>query len=361
MSLPTSTKAIVLHKDASGNKEVFHDAVVASIPVPALQSGQVLVKLSALAFNRRDLWLRMGMYPGLAFDKVMGSDGVGQVIAAADPKDELLHKRVFFLPMKGWEDDPDAPEAGDAFAVVGGVKFAEYGTFAEYVVVDRNQVLLAPEFIDDLHLAAWPLGGLTAWRATMVNGRVSSGQTVLVTGAGGGVAIVAIQLCIAQGANVYVTTGSADKIKKAVDLGAKGGVNYKDADWPAQLADLLKKDGIKKLDVVIDSAGGEQLMAQVGKVLKAGGIVVCYGMTAGKQINVTMREVMRNQRLVGSTMGSKADLKNATAFLEKHRIIPAVSHVLYGLDGALEAFEIMKQGEGFGKVVVDISGGKASL
>lgn len=78
MSLPTSTKAIILRKDASGNKEVFHDAVVISIPVPALQSGQVLVKLRALAFNRRDLWLRMGMYPGLAFDKVMGADGVGE-------------------------------------------------------------------------------------------------------------------------------------------------------------------------------------------------------------------------------------------------------------------------------------------
>ncbi|KZP14322.1 NAD(P)-binding protein, partial [Athelia psychrophila] len=162
-----------------------------------------------------------------------------------------------------------------------------------------------------------------------------------------------IQLCIAQGANVYVTTGSADKIKKAVDLGAMGRVNYKDADWPAQLADPLKKDGIDQLDVVIDSAGG--LMAQVGKVLKAGGIVVCYGMTAGRQINMTMREVIRNQRLIGSTMGSKADLKDTTAFLEKHRILPAVSHVLYRLEGALGGFETMKQGEGFGKVVVDVS------
>ncbi|KAF7976106.1 hypothetical protein HWV62_7533 [Athelia sp. TMB] len=359
MSLPTSTKAIVLRKDASGAKEVFHEAVISTIPIPSLQSGQVLVKLSALAFNRRDLWLRMGQYPGLAFDKVMGSDGVGQVIAAADPQDELLNKRVFFLPMKGWEKDPDAPEAD--FAVVGGVKYAEYGTFAEYTVVDRNQLLLAPEYIDDLHLAAFPLGGLTAWRATMVNGRVSPGQTVLVTGAGGGVAIVAIQLCIAQGANVYVTSGNAEKIKKAVEIGAKGGVCYKDADWPTQLAELIKKDGIKHVDVVIDSAGGEQLMTQVGKVLKQGGIVVCYGMTAGRQINMTMREVLRNQRLVGSTMGSKADLKEATAFLEKHRIFPTVSHVLYGLEGALEGFEIMKQGESFGKIVVDLSGRKASL
>ena len=80
MSLPTSTKAIVLRKDASGAKDVFHDAIVSNIPIPPLQSGQVLVKLSALAFNRRDLWLRMGQYPGLAFDKVMGADGVGEFV-----------------------------------------------------------------------------------------------------------------------------------------------------------------------------------------------------------------------------------------------------------------------------------------
>lgn len=72
----------------------------------------------------------------------------------------------------------------------------------------------------------------------MVNGRVSPGQTVLVTGAGGGVAILAIQLCIAQGANVYVTSGNAEKIKKAVEIGAKGGVCYKDGAHAYKLTDL---------------------------------------------------------------------------------------------------------------------------
>ncbi|KZP26103.1 hypothetical protein FIBSPDRAFT_918248 [Athelia psychrophila] len=170
----------------------------------------------------------------------------------------------------------------------------------------------------------------------MVNGRVSSGQTVLVTGAGGGVAIIAIQLCMAQSANIYITTGSADNINRAVDIGAKGG-----------LENLLKTDGIKKID---DSAGGEQLMTLVGRVLGNGGIVVCYGMTAGKHINVTMPEVMYNRWLIA-----------AIAFLEKHRIIPVISRVLYGLEGALEGFDIRKQVEGFGKVVVDISGTDASL
>lgn len=133
----------------------------------------------------------------------------------------------------------------------------------------------------------------------MINGQVSPSQNILITGAGGGVAILAIQLCIAKGANVYVTSGSEEKIQMAMKLGAKGGVNYKSSrcfissvvhrmvadlrdteDWPTELANLLKQNtsGTGKIDAVIDSAGGDQLMTQVGKVLKNGGRVVCYGM-----------------------------------------------------------------------------------
>jgi NADPH:quinone reductase-like Zn-dependent oxidoreductase len=158
--------------------------------------------------------------------------------------------------------------------------------------VDCLEVCLGPmHHLRKMHLS-WN-------RAAIINGLVSSGQNVLVTGAGGGVAVIAIQLCIAKGANVYVTSGSDEKIKKAVELGARGGVNYKSSKcqfafstciyrpillhkdkWPTELANLLIQDtnGKGKIDVVIDSGGGDQLMTQVGKVLKTGGRVVCYGM-----------------------------------------------------------------------------------
>ncbi len=139
----------------------------------------------------------------------------------------------------------------------------------------------------------------------MVKGKVSAGQNVLITGIGGGVAILALQLCVAKGANVYVTSGDEEKVRKAIKLGARGGVNYKDSkpvifssceskltvytrprtnegDWPIQISALLSKDakengGTGTLDVVIDSGGGD-IMAQIGKMLKQGGSVVCYGM-----------------------------------------------------------------------------------
>jgi len=165
------------------------------------------------------------MYPGIVDGSVLGADGAGTVIASATRDDPLINKRVFLTPSRGWEKDPLAPESN--FGILGGGALPPIGTFSEYVVVERDQVIPTPDHLDDVHAAAWPLGAVPAWRATMVNADIQRSQNVLITGIGGGVALIAMQLCIAKGASVYVTSGSQDKIQKAVELGAKGGANYK--------------------------------------------------------------------------------------------------------------------------------------
>jgi len=77
----------------------------------------------------------------------------------------LLHRRVFLVPMRGWESAPDAPEKDSEFGILGGGSHPPLGTFSEYVVVERDQVIISPDHLDDIHIAAWPLGGLTAWRS----------------------------------------------------------------------------------------------------------------------------------------------------------------------------------------------------
>jgi len=156
--------------------------------------------------------------------------------------------------------------------------------------------LLSPGHLNQVETAAFPLAGVTAWRATFVNGHVEEGQNVLVTGAGGGVALMCIQFCVAKRANVYVTSGSEEKIRRATLIGAKGGVNYKQQDWPSKLGKLLNGED---LDVVIDSAGGE-IMQQTSKILRSGGRVVVYGMTADSKIPYRMNQVLKNQQLIGS-------------------------------------------------------------
>jgi NADPH:quinone reductase-like Zn-dependent oxidoreductase len=118
-----------------------------------------------------------------------------------------------------------------SFRVIGATKGTP-GTFARHVIIDRDQLVLTPGHLDDVHAAALPLGALTAWRACFVNGGVTAGSTVLITGIGGGVALLALQLCVAAGAQVWVTGGSPEKIKQAQSFGAKGGVLYKSSKHP---------------------------------------------------------------------------------------------------------------------------------
>ncbi|KAF5389802.1 hypothetical protein D9757_003720 [Collybiopsis confluens] len=375
--LPSTTKAIVVRKlGAKSSNGYVNDAVLEELPIPKLGPGKLLVEIRAAGLNHRDVWMRKGAYPTIKPGSVYGSDGAGVVVASGDANDKLLNERVFLTPSHGWEDDPDAPES--RFSVIGGVADPDLGTFAQYVVVDRVEVILSVPHLNDVHMAAWPLAGLTAWRATMINAAVKPGQHVLITGVGGGVALTALQLAVAQGANVYVTSGSQEKINKAVELGARGGTSYKNTQWPKEIHKLVIKNtpaGFPAvLDAVIDSGGGE-IMTSISSILKQGGRVVCYGMTANPKITFTMREVLKNQKLLGnaflylswimaiaakvilpgSTMGSKQDLRDATEFMTKHKIVPVLSNVFIGLENTEKGFETLRLGEQFGKVVIDVA------
>lgn len=356
-TLPKSIKAIVVRKSKS--VEGFpYDAALETLPIPNLGKKQILVKINAVAFNHRDLWIRRGQYPGIIPGCTFGADGAGVVVASSDSSDSFLQKRVFLLPMHGWESDPEAPES--KFNVIGGGGYTHpLGTFSQYVAVDRDQVIPSPDHLTDEQVSAWPLGGVTAWRAAIVNAQVKSGDNVLITGIGGGVALIAMQLCLARGASVYVTSGGQDKIDKAVGLGAKGGVSYKDKNWPSQLAKLLAETGGSELNAVIDSGGGD-IVTKVSKVVKSGGRFVIYGMTASPEVKLTMREVLKNHKVLGSTMGSHKDLIDATNFIAENRVVPAVSHVLEGFEEAEEGFRLLQQGDHFGKIVMRVKHDQSS-
>ncbi|KAJ8482203.1 hypothetical protein ONZ45_g15032 [Pleurotus djamor] len=346
----SSCKALIVKKSAAGSA-LPYDAVLIERPLPTLAAGQVLVQVNAAAFNHRDLWIRRGQYPMIAVGATLGADGAGVVVDSYEPNDSLLNKRVFLTPMRGWNNHPEGPES--KFGMLGGAQWPALGTFAQYVAVERDQVIPSPQHLDDIQAAAIPLAALTAWRATFINAQVKKGDNVLITGIGGGVALFALQLAVAKGANVYVTSGSQAKIDKAVSLGAVAGLNYKDANWPKKLGELLAAHKRGALDSVIDSAGGD-IMSQTGKFLRSGGRVSCYGMTAQPKITFTMKDVMKNLKLLGSTMGSRQDLIDATNFIAEHRIVPEVSHILDGLESAEQGFDLMKRGDQFGKIVIKI-------
>jgi len=347
------TRALIVVK--AGEKT--YDARVVEKTVGPLKPDQVLVNIRAAAFNHRDLWIRKGQYGGIAEGTTFGSDGCGIIVDSATKDDPLLNKRVFLIPMVGWQSSPKGPENKQGFGILGGVKFPGNGTMTGLVAIDRSQVLEAPDHLTDEQVAAWPLAAITAWRAVVVKAQVTKGSNVLITGVGGGVALTALQICLGLGANVYVTSGDPRKIEKAVGLGAKGGVNYKSDKWPEELQALL---GGGLLDTIVDSAGGD-IMTKTNKMMKTGAIVSCYGMTAVPSITFTMRDVLKNIELKGSTMGSRDELVEATKFLAEKKIVPVVSEVLSGLDEAEKGFQHMEERTQFGKIVIKIEENHSKL
>ncbi|KAF9651499.1 NAD(P)-binding protein [Thelephora ganbajun] len=355
--VPQRCKVIVLRKAVDQTGPYKFDAVLEERDVPSLKDGQVLVKIEAAGFNHREVWIRKGLYPGITIGSVYGADGAGTVVASSDENDPLLSKKVFLVPSRGWDSDPHGPES--KFGVIGGGSSPPIGTFTEFVAVGRKYIIPTPDHLSSEEVAVWPVAGVTAWRAAIINAGADKGRNILITGAGGGVALLAVQLSVVKGANVFVTSGSDERIKKLLPLGVKGGVNYKHEDWPVQLGTLLQKEGNGLLDAVIDSAGRD-IVEKTSKLLKPGGKIVAYGIDAGGKLSFSMREILRNIQFRGSTMGSQKDLEDATNFITEKKLVPVISHTIDGLESIEKGFEILEKGEQFGKVVVKIRPSQAA-
>jgi NADPH:quinone reductase-like Zn-dependent oxidoreductase len=172
---------------------------------------------------------------------------------------------------------------------------------------------------------------------------------VLITGIGGGVALVALQFAVAMGATVHVTSHSEEKLARARTLGATGGANYRDANWPAQ---LRQRAGL--FDLIVDSAVGEGLAALI-ELTRPGGRIAVYGATAGNPPGFDARKVFFRQiSLLGSTMGSPVDFAAMAHFVEARRIVPVVDTVL-PIESAEQALRRLEAAAQFGKIVLKMA------
>lgn len=313
------------------------------VETPAPGPGEAVVKIAAAALNHRDVWIRQGKYAGLRFPIIVGSDGVGTVHAVGEGVDaSWLGKRVVLDPGSGWGDDPRAQ--GKAYQILG---LPNDGTLAEYTKVSSVQLCPCPEHLSDVEAAAIPLAGLTAWRAVVTQGEVAAGTRVLVTGIGGGVALFALQIARARGAEVHVTSGDRKKLERARELGAAAGASYKADDWGKE----LKAKAGAGYDLVVDSAGGKGFGTLLD-LARPGGRVVFYGATAGNPDSFDLRRVFWKQlRLQGTTMGTAAEFRAMVAFFAEKKLRPVVDRTFSFADGEA-AFQHMEQAGQFGKIVV---------
>lgn len=312
-------------------------------PTPEPQAGHVRVKLHASALNRRDVWITLGQYPGIRLPCSMGSDGAGTIDRLGpDAPTELLGQEVVIYPAYNWGSDTRFPSP--SFRVLG---MPDPGTFAEFICVPASHVFPKPTFLNWQQAAAIPLAGLTAWRALMTQAAAQPGETVLVTGIGGGVATFALKWAVGLGARTFVTSGNADKLEKACQLGAAGGIDYHMENWPKQLAEMT--GGV---DVVIDGTGGNNFPGCLA-LLKPGGRLVVYGATAGApSAGLDMvRLFFRQTRIIGSTMGSPAEFAAMLNFVVEHHIEPVIDQV-FALDQAVAAHQRLLSAQNLGKIVL---------
>lgn len=298
------------------------------------KEGQVFVRLLAAAFNKRDYWITQGKYPGVKLPLVLGSDGAGM----------MDNREVIINPSIGWGDDPDY--FADGFKILG---LPDMGTFSDRVIVQEENIYDKPAHLSWVEAAALPVCGVTAYRAMMTRGRAKKGERMLITGIGGGVATMALLFGVAMEMEVWVTSSSDDKIQKAKEHGAMGGVNYKAEGWDKEL--VSKAGG--RFDLIIDGAGGKGFAKMVHHMNPRGRIVI-YGGTAGNIDDLSPQRIFWKQLdIMGSTMGSPVDFQNMLDFVVKHKIKPIISHV-FNLYDANEAMALMASGDQFGKVCLDI-------
>ena len=313
------------------------------LPDPEPGPREVRVDLVAAALNRRDWWIRRGRE--IELPAVLGSDGAG-VVSGVGPGVETFSEgdEVVIDPSLDWGPAEDAP--GDGWRILG---VPDQGTYAERLVVAAHQLRRKPAGYSWIEAAALPLAGLTAWRATVTHAEARPGRTILVPGAGGGVATFVVQIAAALGARVLVTSSSIEKLERLIELGADQGVLYTDADWPEQVAPL---------DAVVDSVGAAVWPGAL-RALRPGGVLVNFADTAGEIAELTLFDFYWHWLAIqGTTMGSPREFDALLAHVAQAPWRPVIDSV-FPLGETAAAHERLDAPDRFGKIVLQVREGPA--
>jgi NADPH:quinone reductase-like Zn-dependent oxidoreductase len=307
---------------------------------------ELLVRMQAASINFRDLAIARGHYGAFELPIVPLSDGCGEVVATGDEVTRFATgDRVCPLYVVDWMDGPPRPEV--VARRLGG---PQDGVLADYVVVDEAAAVRAPAHMSPAEAATLPIAGVTAWQALFVQGQVKPGDVVVVQGTGG-VSIFALQLAMAAGARVIVTSSSDHKADRARELGAWEVIDYRATpDWHESVAALTDGRGA---DHVIDVVGGENLTRSVAAT-RIGGALSLIGFLDDTRGILDLPELFRRVLTVHAiSVGSRAAFEQLVAACEASAIAPVVGEQ-FGFPEARRAYECLQAASHFGKVVIDL-------
>ncbi len=338
----------------SGTGGPEHLAVV-EMPRPEIGGSEdVLVRVHAAGLNRLDLFVAAGL-AGIdyAFPHVVGSDGAGVVEAVGAGVWQVRPgDRVMINPALSCGCCPACLEGEESlcasFRVLGEHR---PGTAADYVVVPAANLARVPEAMPWSQAAAFSLATLTAWRMLVTRARVRAGETVLIWGIGGGVAMAALQITQLLGLRAIVTSGSPAKLEAARRFGAADAIDHARTDVVAEVRRLTGGRGV---DVVVDSVGERSWQDSLRALRRGGRLVIC-GATTGPMISLDLRRLFWHQwSVLGSTMGNRREYAEIVRLAHQGQLWPVVDRVVPLAQWPV-ALERLQRGEQIGKLVLEVS------
>lgn len=319
-------KACVIHRYGG-----IEELKIEEVPDPKPAPDEVLVDVHSASINHLDIWVRKGVRGGeLKTPQILGSDASG--------KDVVLYPGTSCGNCESCirGEQTECP----SFGILG---MTRPGTFAQFISVPKSNIFPKPSHMSPEEASAFPLTFLTAWRMLIVKAKILQGETVLIHGVGGGVALAGLILAKALGARVIVTSGSDDKLSRAKGLGADQGINYKTGNVRE----------CRDIDIAFDTVGSATWPLDFECVRKGGRIVLC-GVTSGHTAEINLRTLYWKQvSIFGSTMGSLNNFKAMLEFVNTKKLKPVIDSV-WPLEEMQSATRKIEEGRQFGKVVIQL-------
>ena len=336
--------------DVHGGPEVLREGEVG---MPILGEGEVLVRVKACALNQLDIWARKGV-PSvrIPLPHTPGSDIAG-IVAETGPGVSGWSTGTEVVVSPGISDGECEECARGRENYCPNYRIIGYqvdGGYAEYIRVPSRNLLSKPRRLSFVEASSLPLVFLTAWRMLVGRARITTGETILIVSAGSGVGSAAIQIAKLFHATVITTVGSDAKIEPARQLGADHVINRRREDVYEATKKFTSGRGV---DVVVEHVG-TAIWDQVVKTLGRDGRLVTCGATTGPRVSLDLRHIFaKQQSILGSYMGTKGDLVDALAMVEKGLLRPVVDSV-FRLEDVADAHRRLESGEHFGKVVLSL-------
>jgi NADPH:quinone reductase-like Zn-dependent oxidoreductase len=328
---------------------------VQELPEPTIQSpDQALLRVQAIALNRLDLFVAQGL-PGITyrFPHVVGCDAAGTVQAVGSAVHQVRPgDRVMVNPTLSCGECLACMESEESLCATVRV-LGEHapGTAAEYVVLPAENLARVPPEMPWAQAAAFSLATLTAWRMLTTRAGTRAGETVLIWGIGGGVALAALQVARLLGARTIVTSGTDAKLEVARRLGADAALNHRVMDVAAEVRKLT---GGRGADVIVDSSGEQSWQGSL-RALKRGGRLVICGATTGPMVSLDLRRLFwHHWSILGSTLGNRREYAEIVRLAGEGKLWPVIDQVV-PLDQAIGALERLSQGAQVGKLVIEVA------